>query len=463
MHCKFRIIFIGLLVSFVGEFIFANSNQLPNKQIVNQSVPIDLKINFDVVKFKLDNGLTVLLHEDHSVPMISYHTWFKVGSQNEYPGITGVSHMLEHMAFKGTENFRSGSFSETFKKNGIHDNAFTSRDYTGYHSTFPSDKLSLVVKMEADRLKGLVFSEDDFLSEREVVKEERRSRVDNNPQGLLYEVLFSTVFRVHSYRWPVIGWMKDIESYTVDKIKNYWNDFYSPSNAVLVIVGDFKQESLRSLIQNQYNVIPKREVKTTRVIKEPEQKGQRNASLVRNVQSAYFVMGYQTPKSGSDEAYALDLLANLLGYGESSRLYKRLVYKEQKVNSAFSYNMSFKDNGIFFVGVNVKSGVEVDKVIPGVFSEVWSFRAKKITEKELEKAKNQVMKSYVDGLTTIDGKATAFAINEIYHDSYKVLFSDLDRYHQVTIEQIQQVAEKYLHPSRRTIVRLNPKSSSGGQ
>nr|BFD58787.1 pitrilysin family protein [Bdellovibrio sp. CKG001] len=417
----------------------------------------DLKLSLPVTKFVLDNGLTVLLLEDHAVPMISYHTWYRVGSRDESPGVTGAAHMLEHMMFKGAKKYDGKSFDRIFHENGITNNAFTTNDYTGFYENLPSSKLELVMDMEVDRMSSLLISPEDLKSEKEVVKEERRWRVDNNPMGLLRELMMGTLFKVHPYKWPVIGYMKDIEAYDSDKLRYFYNTFYVPNNAVLVVVGDFKTSTVKSLIEKYYGKLPSRPLPERKYATEPLQKAQQNATLRKDVQNTSFVVAYQSPKQGDPDMYALDLAANILGNGSSSRLYKRLVYQKQVATSAYAYNYSMKDHGMFAVGVNMKPGLGSAEALETVYNEIWKLRNQKVTPQELEKAKTQVMKDLVDSLKTMDGKARALAVNEIVNGTYESLFTDLEKYQAVTADDIKRVADKFTQQTQRSIITLEPK------
>jgi len=417
----------------------------------------NLKINFPVTKYKLANGLTVLLHEDHTVPLISYHTWYKVGSRDEAPGITGSAHMLEHMMFKGSKKYPGKAFDRLLHENGIVNNAFTTYDYTGFYESLPSSKLELMMEIETDRLSSLNLSSDDLASEREVVKEERRWRVDNNPMGLLMETVMSTVFKTSNYRWPVIGTMKDITDFKTETLREFHSTYYVPNNAVLVLAGDFKTADAKKLIEKYYGPIPSRPMPRREYPKEAEQTSQRNAAVKKDVQGLSFTVAFKSVPNANDDMYALDLASNILGNGTSSRLHKRLVYQKQSATSAYAYNSTMQDQGAFAVGVNLKPGVAVAESLDIVYQELWKIRNKLVTDEELTKAKTQVMKDLVDGLTTVDGKARALAVNEILTGSYENLFKDLDKYNAVTAEQIKTASSKYLNQNQRSIIVLEPK------
>ncbi len=416
-----------------------------------------LKIDLPVTKFTLKNGLTVLLLEDHTVPMISYHTWYKVGSRDESEGVTGAAHMLEHMMFKGAKKYSGKQLDHLFHENGITNNAFTSNDYTGFYENIPSSKLELVMDIEVDRMKDLALQAEDLLSEKEVVAEERRWRIDNNPMGFLRESLMATVFKSHPYGWPVIGFMKDINAYDIEKLRYFYNTYYVPNNAVLVIVGDFDTKKTKKMVEKYYGTLTFKEVPHKNIKPEPVQTVQRNTVIRKDVQNTSFAIAFQSPKIGEADMYALDLAASILGDGSSSRIYKRLVYERQLATSAYAYNYSLQDGGIFSVGVNVIPGQTKDQALEISYNEIWKLRNKKVTDQELEKAKTQVIKNIVDGLRTIDGKARSLATNEIVTGSYQAIFTDLEKYQQVTADDILRVANKYLQQTQRSIISLEPK------
>lgn len=439
----------------------ASTHQVNQADIIGTikgwSQSAELKIDLPVTKFVLSNGLTVLLLEDHSVPMVSYHTWYRVGSRDEKPGVTGAAHMLEHMMFKGAKKYDGKAFDRIFHENGITNNAFTTNDYTGFYENLPSSKLELVMDMEVDRMSSLVLSPEELKSEKEVVKEERRWRVDNNPMGLVREVMMGTIFKTHPYKWPVIGYMKDIEAYDSDKLRYFYNTFYVPNNAVLVLVGDFKTSKVKGLIEKYYGSLPAKPLPERKYDIEPAQKVQRNAIIRKDVQNNSFIVSFQSPKQGHADMYALDLAAGILGSGTSSRLHKRLVYQKQLATSAYAYNFAMIDSGVLGVGVNVKPGLDTQESLEVVYNEIWKLRNQLVTPQELEKAKTLIMKDLVDGLKTMDGKARSLAVNEIATGSYQSLFSDLEKYQAVTAEDIKRVMNAYTQQTQRSIVTLQAK------
>lgn len=458
---------IGLFVICLSPLAWAQTPKLPTKlpekvtpsalaAPVTPPAPVPLQISLPVTKFQLPNGLTVLLLEDHSVPMVSYHTWYRVGSRDESPGVTGAAHMLEHMMFKGAKKYDGKSFDRILHENGITNNAFTTYDYTGFYENLPSSKLELIMDLEVDRMSSLALRPEDLLSEKEVVKEERRWRVDNNPNGMLRELLMSTVFKVLPYKWPVIGHMKDIENYDVEKLRFFYSTYYIPNNAVLVIVGDFKTAEAKSLVEKYYGSLPYKPLPNREELSERPQSIQQNANLKKDVQNNSFVVAFQGVKQSHPDMYALDFLANLLGSGTSSRLYRRLVYQKQVATSSYAFNSTMKDAGVFGIGVNLKPGLPIKDSLDAVYNEIWKARNQKISALELEKLKTQILKENVDSLRTMDGKARALAVNEILTGSYESLFTDIPKYQAVTADDVKKVAEKYLNQTQRSIVVLEP-------
>lgn len=449
---KIKWIFCATLLAFPGALHAALPN--PDQQ---------LRIRFPVVKFQLKNGLTVLLHQDRTVPMVSYHTWYRVGSRDEKPGVTGAAHMLEHMMFKGAKKYSGKEFDRILHENGITNNAFTTWDYTGFYENLPSAKLELIMDMEVDRMRSLNLRPEDLKSELEVVKEERRWRVDNNPPSLLREALMGTVFKDHPYRWPVIGYMSDITAYTVDKLRVFYDTYYVPNNAVLVIAGDFDIDSTKALVEKYYGSLEAKPLPKRDYPVEPEPKAPQHFATESEVQNSTVMLAFKGVASGHSDSFALDLAANVIAEGPSSRLYKKLVYKDQTATGTGGQDLTNADPGVFILVASLKPGQTTASAEKVLREEALRLHRDLVGEKELQKVKNQVMKDYVEELTTIDGKARALAVNEILFNSYEKLFTDLELYQKVTAQDIQRVARKYLTPDREVIGLLNPKKKVAAQ
>ena len=414
------------------------------------------QIKLDMEKYTLDNGLVVILHKDDSVPLVSYNVWFRVGSRHERPGITGIAHTFEHLMFKGTERYPEGEFDKLLHSSGATSNAFTSHDYTGYYEIIPPGALELVMDLESDRMRNLKLTPEVLASEREVVKEERRQRVDNVPTGRLREHLFATLFKVHPYRWPVIGWMEDISSYTLDDLKAWYETYYAPNNAVLVIAGSINIPQTKKWVEKYYGKMEAKEIPKTEKIVEPEPRGFVSSGLRAKVQAATVALAYPTVPAGHEDAYALDMLAQILGEGDSSRIHQRLVYRTQMATSAGAYHYTPQEAGIFQVSASLKPGLETDGVRTALLGEVYRLRNQDVEAAELEKAKAQIAMSTINSLKTIHGKASSLAINEIYFEDPLRFLSDLERYNALTAEDLKRVAGKYLTPQRARFVVLRP-------
>ena len=419
------------------------------------------QIEFPVEKINLDNGLTVLIYENHSSPIISYQQWFRVGSSHEKPGRTGLAHFFEHLMFKGTEKYPKGEIDRIIQMNGGTKNAFTTEDYTGYYTNLPSDKLELIIDIESDRMKNLIFDEREINSEREVVKEERRMRYDNSIYGSLFLLIRSTLYKTGPYRWPVIGYMSDLNATKMDELKEFYKSYYAPNNAVVVVAGDVKASRVKSLIKKYYGSISKQVLPPFEPTPEVEQKSPRQGVLEKDVQGATLAVVYPGVPAGHPDAYALDFVSAALGSGASSRLYKRLVYSSQLATSASSSNSNDKLAGELAFYFTLRPGVKAESALSLVNQELHKIKNQPISDEELAKLKNQLLLSYVNGLETIAARANALAASEIIFGDYKKMFDDLDRYAAIKKEDVLAAAKKYIVPNKRNFVQILPKSNTG--
>jgi zinc protease len=427
-------------------------------------VPMDpfeqqIRQNLKVEKYKLKNGLTVLLHVDDSVPVIAYHQWFKVGSANEKVGRTGLAHFFEHLMFKGTTKYPGKVYERIVSGNGGANNAFTTRDYTGYYTFLPSDKLELIIDIEADRMRNLLMDEKEIKSEREVVKEERRMRYENDIYGAMNELTFSTIYKTSQYRWPVIGYMADLNATSMKELKEFYNTYYAPNNTIVVLAGAFDPSKAKKLIEKYYGSIESQTIPELKFTPEATQRAPRRARLEKPVQGVTAAYVYPSEAAGHAANYALDLATNILGEGPSSRLYKKLVYQDQIATGVGVYNSNDQRAGRLQVNLNLKPGVSLVKATPVVEREIARMAAEEVTGEELQKVKNQVMMSYVSGLKTINGKARALALNEAYFGDYQMLFYDLGRYNNVTAADIQKAVRDYFVPTKMTTISVEPKKN----
>lgn len=416
------------------------------------------KIELNVSKFVLKNGLTVLLLEDRRIPMISYQTWFRVGAKDEPKGQSGIAHMLEHMMFKGAKKYTDKDFDRILHENGITNNAFTSFDYTGYYENLPSDKLDLIIDVEVDRLAHVALKPEHLASEREVVKEERRMRVDNDPVGSLWENLYGLVFANHPYGIPVIGLPEDIDAYTSEKLREFYNQWYNPRQAVLVVVGDFSTPQLKEKITKRYQDIPDRPPikRDTPVL--PEQTASREKLVRKNIQAPSLAMAFPTAPEGHPDSYALDLLGEILGGGKSSPIQKRLSMVEQSVIYSFTTHHSLKDSGILAFGAMLKPKKDQARVVKVIEEEIEKIKTREISAAELTKATNQFKAALINQVKTIDGKARMLAASEIIYGDYQKFFKLIDQYDLVTPLDIKRVANLYLKKERSNKVFLLPET-----
>ena len=423
----------------------------------------------NVFETVLPNGLKVILLENHKAPLVTFQVWYRVGSRNEAWGKTGLSHMLEHMMFKGTERVGPEEFSRTIQENGGNDNAFTSYDYTAYFENLNADRVQVSIDLESDRMQNLLLREQDFRTERMVVMEERRLRTDDNPQAVLTEQVMATAFEMHPYHWPIIGWMEDIARFTLEDLRAYYKTYYNPINAILVVVGDFKKEELLPKIEKAFGSYPKGVAPAQEKDIDPPQIGERRLFVKREAQLPSLVMGYHVVNLREQDSYVLELIATLLSGGKSSRLYQSLVREKRLVLSADAdHSLTSRDPSLFTLSAELLPGKEVAEVEKAFDQEVERLQKEPVGKQELEKAKNQLEASFIFAQDSLFYQAMLLARHEIAI-SWKTIDDYLPSIRKVSPEDIQRVAKKYLTPDNRTVgilIPLPPKegkpTSAGG-
>jgi zinc protease len=408
-------------------------------------------------EFVLANGMKVLLIEVPKAPVATVQVWYKVGSRNEVMGRAGLSHMLEHMMFKGTTKYPKGAFSRLIRKNGGMDNAFTSQDFTAYFENLAADRVELALELEADRMQGLQFDMNELKTEREVVKEERRLRTEDDPQGALVEALFAQAFLSHPYHWPVIGWFGDLDAMTLDDLQRHYDTFYSPNNATLIIVGDIKAETLLPTIKQLFEPIPRGPEPKPIAAMEPDQKGERRFLLKREAQVPFVMMGYRVPNFTSEDSYALDILESILSRGKSSRLYQSLVY-DQKSSLAVGaeYSLMQTDPGLFYFYALVSPGQKVEAVEEALNKEIKRLQTDPPTDLELQRAKNQVEAARIFEQDSNFRHAMLLGQAETVGAGWRKVDQFLERIRSVTAKDVQRVARQYLIDDNRTVGSLIP-------
>ncbi len=410
----------------------------------------------EVFETVLPNGLKVLLLENHKAPLVTFQVWYRVGSRNEAWGKTGLSHMLEHMMFKGTEKVGPEEFSRIIQENGGNDNAFTSHDYTAYFENLSADRFQVAIELEADRMQNLMLREEDFRTERMVVMEERRLRTEDNPQSVLIEQVMATAFQIQPYHWPIIGWMEDIARFSLEDLKTHYKTYYNPINAFLVVVGDFKKEELLARIEKAFASTLKGVTPHQERDKEPPQIGERRIFVKKEAQLPSLVMGYHVPNLREPDSYVLEVIAIILSGGKSSRLYQSLVREKRLVLSADAdHSLISRDPSLFTLSADLLPGKEVAEVEKAMDQEVGRLKKEPVAKQELEKAKNQIEASFIFGQDSLFNRALLLAQHEIAI-TWRAVDDYLPSIRKVTPEDIQRVAEKYLTPDNRTVGILIP-------
>ncbi len=425
--------------------------------------------SFAVKDFKLENGLKIMIIEDSKSPLATFQIWYKVGSKDEPYGKTGISHFLEHMMFKGTKNYDSKKFSNIIQKNGGVDNAFTTRDYTMYFQTLPSAKIDISFKLESDRMVNLLLNKEDVEPEKMVVKEERRMRYEDDPHNSLFEEVVATSFKVHSYRWPIIGWMSDIASINREDLYHHYRRFYCPENSFIIVSGDISAQDIIPKLKDAFGQIPScnKETKidsvaTTNRAKmnglpvEPEQKGQKRVYLKKEAELPYILKGYHVPTFPHEDSYALEVLSVILSGGKSSRLYKEIVYEKRLALNIFAeYQGLYKHPFLFLFGATASPKMEIEDVERSIYDEIEKIKKEPPSAYEVQKAKNQIEASFIFAQDSNFSKGLYTGIFELLGD-WRLIDKYLDGIRKVSPEDINRVANKYLIDDKKTVGILIP-------
>ncbi len=414
--------------------------------------------NADVAKQTLSNGMKVLVQEDHNIPNVAMYLFYKIGSRNERPGTTGLSHFFEHMMFNGAKKYGPKQFDNEMEKSGGNNNAYTSQDLTVYQDWFPSSALPLIFDLEADRIRDLAFDPKIIESERGVVYSERRSSVDNNNFGILREQVQAAAYTAHPYHWPVVGWPSDIEGWTMEDLRAHFKMGYSPNNCTLVVVGDVNTANVMELAKKFLEPIPANTPPPPVRTKEPVQNGERRVTIRKPAQLPLQQIVYHVGDSRSPDSTVLDVLAAVLTDGQSSRLYKRMVDGEQLVLNVNAFANTTLDPGLFSFIVQPKGGVSLDRTEQVIYEELSKLQTTPVPPEELRKAKNQLLKQQYTQLKTINGRANLLGSYEVFKGDYKKLFEEDKEIEAVTAEDIQKAAKTYFTVSNRTVGTLIPET-----
>ncbi|MGH7878650.1 MAG: M16 family metallopeptidase [Candidatus Binataceae bacterium] len=410
----------------------------------------------DAVKYeKLANGLQVIVLENHKAPVATLNVFYRVGSRNEVTGKTGISHMCEHLMFRGTKKYGPEEFSNIIQENGGDDNAFTTEDFTDYFEVINRDHLDVAIKLEADRMEN--FAPQGFDSEKSVVMEERRLRTEDNPEDALAEITQAAAFVEHPYHWPVIGWMHDIAGLTLQDALSYHAIYYSPQNAIVVAVGDFDGNQVMKQIAGAFGAIRNGPKPAPIDELEPPQDGERRVVVRHAANLPAFAAAWHAPNyQNARDAYALEIAGEILGDGKSSRLYKDLVMdKRMVVSSEVEYEMTSFDPNLIWVTAQMRPGVKSAAAIAELDRQVARMRDQPVSDEELQKAKNQEQAGFVFGQDSVFQQASELGLYQML-GSYKMVDQYLAQIDKVTAADVQRVAKQYLVDSNRTIGVLVP-------
>ena len=410
-----------------------------------------------VVAATLENGLRVLLLEDHRSPIVSFQMWYRVGSRNERPGATGIAHFLEHMMFKGTPTYGPRQFAQLVEQNGGQDNAFTSQDVTSYYVNIAADKIDLVIDLEADRMRNLLLDTREIDSERQVVIEERRTRTEDDPGGFLGEEVSALAFKNHPYGHPIIGWMEDLKRITPDEIRAFYKTYYVPNNATLVAVGDFKAPEVLAKIRTRFGAIPRGADPPPVVAVEPVQNGERRVIVKKEAQLPIVYLGYHVPNQQSPDAPALELLSTILSSGRASRLYRRLVHERQlALEAGGDYSYFSFDPPLFWFWGTPMPGQTPDTMEKALLEEMERLRNERVTDEELTRARNQTEAAFVFQEDSVHRRAALLARFELL-GGHAGKDKFLDRLRAVTPDDLQRVARTYFAEDKKNVGVLIPR------
>ncbi|WP_074723583.1 M16 family metallopeptidase [Flavobacterium frigoris] len=405
----------------------------------------------DVHTFTLKNGMKILVVEDFSIPNANMYLFYKVGSRNEYQGITGLSHFFEHMMFNGAKKYGPKLFDQTMEFNGGANNAYTTENVTVYTDWFPASAAEVIFDLEGDRISSLSIDPTMVESERGVVLSERRTGLENSPWRLLSQSLQATAFQEHPYHWPVMGYEDDMKNWNQQDLERYFKTYYAPNNCVVVISGAIKTEAVKLLAEKYFEPIPAQPTPPKVHIVEPVQTGERRITVQKEVATPYLMIGYHTPETKNDDYYALNILSSVLSSGKSSRLYASLVDKKQVATQVFTdYGDSF-DPGLFNVYAVANKEVNEVDLENAIYTEIEKIKQDGITDTELQKIKNQKLMEFYDQVETIDGKSNNIGTYEVFFGDYRKMFDAPANYNKITIADVQRVAKTYFTKSNRTV------------
>ena len=418
-------------------------------------------VTLPVEAFTLPNGLRVLVHEDHSTPVISSYVFFRAGSRNEHCGATGIAHLFEHMMFNGGRKYGPGKFDDLIEGNGGNTNGFTTRDFTAYLNNFPRAALPLVLDIEADRMWHLALTPKNLEQERGIVMEERRLRIDNDVDGTMNEALYLHAYVRSPYRWNTVGFMEDLRNITLEQAKAYFETYYAPDNAVLVLSGDVTPDTAMPLVRRLFGPIPRRPPPPPVDAEEPAQDGERIIRVRKQAELPAVLLGYHGVRALDADRPALDVAARVLTGGESSRLTLDLVRTREVATSVGADLQWGIDPDLFVIFAKAKPGKTADDLLRGIDDGVAKLVSEPVTPEELARAKRQLRMELVKGLKTDSGTANQLGYFEVVFGDYRKLFDLEAGWDAVSADDVKRVASTYLRPEKRTTVVLVPVAADG--
>ncbi len=401
----------------------------------------------------LDNGLRVVLLEDHRTPVVAVQIWVDAGSSDE-SFYTGIAHLFEHMMFKGSKNIEAEVHAQLINERGGRINAYTSRDVTVYHEDVTAESLPLVIDLEAERFLNLEISQSTLDSEREVVLEERRFRTEDTPDGRGFEALTSLVWQAHPYRWPVIGWRSDVEHVTVEACQAFFDTYYAANNLTVVIVGDFDTAPTMAQIERAFGRLPKADSIPRNPTTVVAQRGERRANVYFEAKIPLIFAGWHAPASGHADGEALDLASQILSGGRTSRLYRTLVYDQEKALYAHGSYWEFTDAGMFYAAAGARPGVSLDEVETLLMAEIDRVAAEGVSEEELARARRQMEVALVNRFATNHSMASRIGREIVAFGRVRPLSERIEAIRSVTVADVQRVVATYLKPESRSIIRV---------
>lgn len=408
-------------------------------------------------EYDLPNGLHVILHEDHSAPVVVTSVMYHVGAKDEKPDRTGFAHFFEHLLFEGTKNIGRGEWFKIVSSNGGKNNANTSDDRTYYYEIFPSNNLQLGLWMESERLMHPVINQIGVDTQNEVVKEEKRLRVDNQPYGNLLKAVKQHMFKNHPYRWTTIGEMEHLDAATLEEFQEFFKTYYAPNNAVLVVAGDIQKEQAKKWISDYFSPIPAGNVPAKKHYEEEPITQEIRASWEDpNVQIPMLVTAYRTPSMKTREARVLDMISTILSDGKSSRLYKRLVDTEKKALEVAAFNFSQEDYGTYFIYALPVGNTKLDDLTAVISDEIKKIQTTLLTDKEMEMIRNKFENDYVNSNASVEGVAHNLATYYLLYKDVNLINTELDIIRSITPEEIRDVAKKYLNDNQRLVLEYGP-------